>query len=55
MDEHPELHRAPSPVPHRRGVAGVAANFVLHVHDRMRRDRRWRRARVDTMAVGQGA
>jgi len=55
VDEHPELHRATYHVPHRRGVAGVAANFVLHVHDRMRRDRRWRRARVDTMAVGQGA
>jgi hypothetical protein len=27
-------------VPHRKGVAGTAAQFVLHVGDRMKKDRR---------------
>jgi hypothetical protein len=54
VDDHPELRRATYHVPHHTGVAGVAANFVLHVHECMRRDGRWRRARGMT-AVGQGA
>jgi len=33
--EHPELRRPFYHVPEREGVTGVAANFVLHVHDRM--------------------
>jgi predicted nucleotide-binding protein (sugar kinase/HSP70/actin superfamily) len=33
--EHPELRRLYYPVPERKGVAGVAANFVLHVNDLM--------------------
>jgi len=32
---HPELNRSLYPVPHHDGVAGVAANFVLHVNDLM--------------------
>jgi predicted nucleotide-binding protein (sugar kinase/HSP70/actin superfamily) len=37
VDQHPELRRAAYHVPHRPGIAGIAANFVLHVHERMRR------------------
>ncbi len=33
--QHPELSRPMYRVPHRRGTAGVAANFVLHVGDLM--------------------
>ena len=32
---HPELHRPLYRVPHRKGIAGVAANFVLHVSSLM--------------------
>jgi predicted nucleotide-binding protein (sugar kinase/HSP70/actin superfamily) len=32
---HPELRRPLYPIPHRPGVTGVAANFVLHVSDLM--------------------
>ncbi|MBN2241403.1 MAG: activator of (R)-2-hydroxyglutaryl-CoA dehydratase [Acidobacteria bacterium] len=32
---HSELRRPLYPVPHREGVAGVAANFILHVNDLM--------------------
>jgi predicted nucleotide-binding protein (sugar kinase/HSP70/actin superfamily) len=45
--EHPELRRPFYKVPHVEGVAGTAAQFVLHVGDRMRRDATiWRRKRV---------
>lgn len=37
---HPELRSPFLHVPVRPGVAGTAANFVLHVHQLMRRDRR---------------
>jgi predicted nucleotide-binding protein (sugar kinase/HSP70/actin superfamily) len=43
--EHPQLRRALYPVPHHPGVAGVAANFVLHLSDLMDRQRHTR-ARV---------
>jgi predicted nucleotide-binding protein (sugar kinase/HSP70/actin superfamily) len=33
--EHPQLRRPFYPVPHRHGIAGVAANFVLHVSELM--------------------
>jgi predicted nucleotide-binding protein (sugar kinase/HSP70/actin superfamily) len=33
--DHPELRRPLYPVPHHPGVAGLAANFVLHVSDIM--------------------
>jgi hypothetical protein len=33
--EHPELRRPFYSVPHRHGVTGTAANFVLHVNDLM--------------------
>ncbi len=54
-DDHPELRRATYSVPHRAGVAGVAANFVLHVSDLMRRRRRVRGAEVATPEARQGA
>ena len=45
--EHPELRRPFYKVPHVEGVAGTAAQGVLHVGDRMRRDASiWRRKRV---------
>jgi predicted nucleotide-binding protein (sugar kinase/HSP70/actin superfamily) len=37
---HPHLRRLDYPVPHVRGVAGMAARFVRHVGDLMERDRR---------------
>lgn len=40
---HPQLRRATYKVPHRKGIAGTAAAFVLHVHGRMRADG-WRSA-----------
>jgi predicted nucleotide-binding protein (sugar kinase/HSP70/actin superfamily) len=52
IDEHPELKRPFYRVPHREGVAGTAAQFVLHVSDRIDRDTRfWRRARVPGIAT----
>ncbi len=32
---HPQLQMSFYPVPHRHGIAGLAANFVLHVNDLM--------------------
>ncbi|MGH9505663.1 MAG: hypothetical protein ACRD13_01950 [Terriglobales bacterium] len=47
VGEHPELKRPFYHVPHRAGVAGTAAQFVLHVSDRIDHDAAWwRRARV---------
>jgi predicted nucleotide-binding protein (sugar kinase/HSP70/actin superfamily) len=52
IDEHPELKRPFYRVPHREGVAGTAAQFVLHVSDRIDRDTRfWKRARVPGIAT----
>jgi len=52
IEEHPELKRPFYHVPHREGVAGTAAQFVLHVSDRINRDTRfWRRARVPGIAI----
>jgi predicted nucleotide-binding protein (sugar kinase/HSP70/actin superfamily) len=52
LDEHPELKRPFYHVPHREGVAGTAAQFVLHVSDRIDRDTRfWKRARVPGIAA----
>jgi predicted nucleotide-binding protein (sugar kinase/HSP70/actin superfamily) len=52
IDEHPELKRPFYHVPHREGVAGTAAQFILHVSDRINRDTRfWRRARVARVAI----
>jgi predicted nucleotide-binding protein (sugar kinase/HSP70/actin superfamily) len=52
IDEHPELKRPFYHVPHREGVAGTAAQFILHVSDRIDRDTRfWKRARVPGVAA----
>ena len=52
IDEHPELKRPFYHVPHRKGVAGTAAQFVLHVSDRINRDARfWKRTRATGAAV----
>ena len=37
--EHRELRHPLQHIPHREGVVGRAANFILHVGERMRRDR----------------
>ncbi|HET9406597.1 MAG TPA: hypothetical protein VFO39_05130 [Candidatus Sulfotelmatobacter sp.] len=47
--EHPELKRPFYHVPHREGIAGTAAQFILHLNDRMNKEKRsWsaRRMRV---------
>jgi predicted nucleotide-binding protein (sugar kinase/HSP70/actin superfamily) len=52
IDEHPELKRPFYHVPHREGVTGTAAQFVLHVNDRINRDTRFsKRARVSGVAA----
>jgi predicted nucleotide-binding protein (sugar kinase/HSP70/actin superfamily) len=52
IDEHPELKRPFYHVPHSKGVAGTAAQFVLHVSDRINRDTRfWKRARATGGAI----
>jgi hypothetical protein len=52
IDEHSELKRPFYHVPHRNGIAGTAAQFILHVNDRINRDTRFRRrARVQGVAI----
>ncbi|HEX5424473.1 MAG TPA: hypothetical protein VFW94_13070 [Candidatus Acidoferrales bacterium] len=54
--EHPELRRPFYKVPHREGVAGTAAQFVLHVSNRIDRDTRvWRRLRSHGTVVPDAA
>jgi len=54
--EHPELKRPFYQVPHREGVAGTAAQFILHVSDRMDKNTRLlRRARIPGVAVPSAA
>jgi predicted nucleotide-binding protein (sugar kinase/HSP70/actin superfamily) len=55
VDEHPEMRRASYLVPRRAGVAGLAANFVLHVADRMRKGGRSYRPKVAAPAASGGA
>jgi hypothetical protein len=51
IDEHPELKRPFYHVPHKEGVAGTAAQFVLHVSDRINKDTHfWKRSRVTVAA-----
>jgi predicted nucleotide-binding protein (sugar kinase/HSP70/actin superfamily) len=40
--EHPEMQRPMYKFGHRKGVVGVAANFVLHAAERMKTERRTR-------------
>ena len=54
--DHPELRRPFYPVPCRAGIAGAAAQFVLHVSDRMDADARlWRRSRAPGVAASDSA
>jgi predicted nucleotide-binding protein (sugar kinase/HSP70/actin superfamily) len=54
--EHAELRKPFYPVPHREGIAGTAAQFILHVSDRMDRSSRfWRRSRSQGIAVPDAA
>ena len=46
VDDHPELRSPFHHVPASPGVAGVAANFALHVSQLINRDRAWRSRRV---------
>jgi predicted nucleotide-binding protein (sugar kinase/HSP70/actin superfamily) len=56
IGEHPELKRPFYRVPHRDGVAGTAAQFVLHVSDRIDRDTRsWKRSRVRVIGTPAAA
>jgi len=49
---HPELRRPFYHVPHRPGIAGTAAQYILHVSDRMDASHRsWRRSRLPGTAV----
>ena len=53
---HAELRRPFYHVPHRPGFAGTAAQFILHVNDRMNSDRRFRgRAHTQGVAVSNAA
>jgi hypothetical protein len=40
VNDHPEMKRPFYQVPHHKGVAGTAAQFALHVGERMKKDRR---------------
>jgi predicted nucleotide-binding protein (sugar kinase/HSP70/actin superfamily) len=52
IDEHPKLKQPFYHVPHREGVAGTAAQFVLHVNDRIDHDTRfWKRTRITGVAI----
>jgi predicted nucleotide-binding protein (sugar kinase/HSP70/actin superfamily) len=54
--EHPELRRPFYHVPHREGVAGTAAQFILHVSDRMDASHRfWHRSRVQGIEAPSAA
>jgi len=54
--EHPELRRPFYHVPHRPGIAGTAAQFILHVSDRMDSSTRfWHRSRVPGAQVPSAA
>jgi predicted nucleotide-binding protein (sugar kinase/HSP70/actin superfamily) len=46
VDDHPELKSPFLHVPQRPGIAGVAANFVIHVSELIDRDGAWRSKRV---------
>jgi predicted nucleotide-binding protein (sugar kinase/HSP70/actin superfamily) len=40
VEEHPEMQRPMYKFGHRKGVVGVAANFILHAAERMKAERR---------------
>ncbi len=39
VDRHPELKRPSYVVPHRKGVIGIAANFIYHTDELLRKER----------------
>lgn len=51
VDAHPEMKRPMYKVPHHKGVVGVAANFVLHIAERMKREN-WVPAHKVMVAAG---
>src|SRR5262249_33430732 len=52
IEEHPELKRPFYQVPHREGIAGTAAQFILHVNDRIDKDTHfWKKTRVRSAAI----
>jgi hypothetical protein len=57
--EHPELRRPFYHVPHREGIAGTAAQFILHVNDRINKEKGTRfllrRTRVPGTALTDAA
>jgi hypothetical protein len=54
--EYPELKRPFYHVPHREGIAGTAAQFILHVNDRMNKGTRiLRRVRVPGVTMPNAA
>jgi hypothetical protein len=54
--QHPELKQPFYHVPHREGIAGTAAQFILHVSDRMDKSGLvWRRSRVPGIALPKAA
>jgi hypothetical protein len=55
IDEHPELKRPFYHVPHREGVAGTAAQFILHVSDRIDKDTRFQKRSRVAVAVTAAA
>ena len=56
VSEHPELKRPFYEVPHRPGITGTAAQFVLHVSDRIDTSTRlWKRSRVRGIRVASPA
>ncbi len=50
VERHPGLKHALYKVPHRKGIAGTAAQFAWHVSDLMDRNRAYRRIRVEIPA-----
>ena len=54
--DHPELKRPFYHVPNREGIAGTAAQFILHVSDRINKDVRFlRRTRVPGVTLPKAA
>jgi hypothetical protein len=39
VEAHPETKRPMYAVPHSKGVVGLAANFVMHIADRMKTEK----------------
>jgi predicted nucleotide-binding protein (sugar kinase/HSP70/actin superfamily) len=55
VDAHAELRDPFHPVPHRQGIVGVAANFVLYVSGRVDADLAGRRAAVPAASLAASA